>query len=111
MLTAVEAFVSISLRCSCKRTNVIIKPRMQSNSDELVRARKGELCLIRAFALQIVKGQRGLLRRKRLSQKKCEGLKETVSKDPTEVAIELTRDIICFKSSAVSETCLRQGDV
>ena len=108
-LTAIEALVSTSLRCSCMRTYVIIKPSTQSNNDELVRARKEELCIIRIFALQ--KGQPALPRRERFLHKKCEDLREIISKKSHKVAIELTQDIICFKSSAVLETCLRQGDV
>lgn len=109
--TAVAAFVSASLRCSRKRTDVTTKPRMQINNDDSVRAREEELWIIRVFALQIAKGQAGLPRMERLSHKKCKHLDEIVSKKRTKAAIGLTDDIICFKSLAVSETCLRQGAV
>ena len=110
-LTAMAAFVPAILRCSCKRTNVTTKPRMQINNDESVKAREDELWIIRVFALQNLKDQAGLLLRERFSHKNCKHLEGIIRKKTTKAANGLTEYIMYFNSLAVSETCLRQANV
>jgi hypothetical protein len=53
LLTEVVAFVPTSLRCSCKRTIVTVKPRVQNIDERMVKAGKEDICIIRTFALHV----------------------------------------------------------
>lgn len=101
VLTAMAASVPASVCCSCKRTYVIIKPRMHSNSDELVKTREGVCCTIRIFALQmtIVSGVFRVMRRPHIRKGKV--LKKQSETTPKTVVIERTQNIVCFNSSVV----------
>jgi hypothetical protein len=55
MLTAVAAFVSTRPRCSRRRTEVIIRPKMHSNNEEWIKPGIEEACIIRVFDMRSAK--------------------------------------------------------